>query len=136
MDLGRRQNADPRWILPLLCRRGHITRNEIGAIRIGIHETHFQVPRAIAGRFADAVARTASGSAEDGSEVRIEVAPEEGRGGGDNRPAPRHEPRSGPPQGHGGKPQPATVRPTLKPSTKERPDRPNPHKPRTHRKRG
>jgi ATP-dependent RNA helicase DeaD len=35
MDIGRRQNADPRWILPLLCRRGHITRNEIGAIRIG-----------------------------------------------------------------------------------------------------
>jgi ATP-dependent RNA helicase DeaD len=35
MNIGRRQNADPRWILPLLCRRGHITRNDIGAIRIG-----------------------------------------------------------------------------------------------------
>ena len=35
MDIGRSQNADPRWILPLLCRRGHITRNEVGAIRIG-----------------------------------------------------------------------------------------------------
>jgi ATP-dependent RNA helicase DeaD len=34
MNIGRRQNADPRWILPLLCRRGHVTRNEIGAIRI------------------------------------------------------------------------------------------------------
>ncbi|HEY6868621.1 MAG TPA: DEAD/DEAH box helicase, partial [Novosphingobium sp.] len=31
MDIGRRHNADPRWLLPLLCRRGHITRNEIGA---------------------------------------------------------------------------------------------------------
>ena len=30
MDIGRRRNADPRWILPLLCRRGHITRNEVG----------------------------------------------------------------------------------------------------------
>src|SRR3546814_6662447 len=28
MDIGRRQNADPRWLLPLLCRRGHITKNE------------------------------------------------------------------------------------------------------------
>jgi ATP-dependent RNA helicase DeaD len=52
MDIGRRQNADPRWILPLLCRRGHITRNEIGAIRIGPAETYFQIPRAIAGKFA------------------------------------------------------------------------------------
>src|SRR3546814_4287367 len=33
MDIGRRQNADPRWLLPLLCRRGHITKNEVGAIR-------------------------------------------------------------------------------------------------------
>src|SRR5690606_14651961 len=33
LDIGRRQNADARWILPLLCRRGHITRNEVGAIR-------------------------------------------------------------------------------------------------------
>ena len=45
MDIGRRQNADPRWILPLLCRRGHLTRNEIGAIRIAANETFFQVPR-------------------------------------------------------------------------------------------
>ncbi len=146
MDLGRRQNADPRWILPLLCRRGHITRNEIGAIRIGIHETHFQVPRAIAARFADAVARTASGSAEDGSEVRIEVAPEEGSGGGGERHVPRSDMRQNQPQ----KPQPVK-RATLAPSTKEhapqsatkrpgpsrpKPNRHNPHKPKNFRKPG
>src|SRR3546814_11274385 len=51
MNTGRRQNADPRWILPLLCRRGHITRNDIGAIRIGPAETFFQIPRALADRF-------------------------------------------------------------------------------------
>src|SRR3546814_12575200 len=28
LNIGRRQNADPRWILPLLCRRGHVTRSE------------------------------------------------------------------------------------------------------------
>ena len=71
MDIGRRHNADPRWILPLLCRRGHITRNEIGAIRIGANETHFQVPRAVADKFAGALARTAG--AEDGGDVRIEA---------------------------------------------------------------
>src|SRR6195952_84738 len=45
MDIGRNHNADPRWILPLLCRRGHITKNEIGAIRIAAVETVFEVPR-------------------------------------------------------------------------------------------
>jgi ATP-dependent RNA helicase DeaD len=74
MDIGRRQNADPRWLLPLLCRRGHITKNEIGAIRIGPNETWFQVPRAIAGKFASAAARTANAGGEDESGVRIEQA--------------------------------------------------------------
>lgn len=59
MDIGRGQNADPRWLLPLICRRGHITRNEIGAIRIGQAETYFQIPRAIADKYAAAAARTA-----------------------------------------------------------------------------
>jgi len=95
MDIGRRQNADPRWILPLLCRRGHITRNDIGAIRIAATETAFQVPRAIAAKFAATVARTA-GEGEDGADVRIEQlqgAPDEqGQArGGPAGPRPRPE---------------------------------------------
>ncbi|MFT3976809.1 MAG: DEAD/DEAH box helicase [Sphingomonas bacterium] len=73
MDVGRRHNADPRWILPLLCRRGHVSRNEIGAIRIGPSETHFQVPKAIAARFQSALART-TGKEGDEDGVRIEPA--------------------------------------------------------------
>jgi ATP-dependent RNA helicase DeaD len=100
MDIGRRQNADPRWILPLLCRRGHITRNEIGAIRIGGAVTHFQVPRAIADKFADALTRTAG--AEDGGDIRIEPSPDApGAGGGG---------------GGGGGGETPRARPTLKPS--------------------
>jgi ATP-dependent RNA helicase DeaD len=49
----------------LLCRRGHITKNEVGAIRIAANETAFQIPRAAAGRFAKAVERTA-GEQDDG----------------------------------------------------------------------
>jgi len=98
MSVGRRQNADPRWILPLLCRRGHITRNEIGAIRIAANETHFQVPRAIADRFASAVARTAG---DDDGDVAIEVSTESPRevarqhrkGGDGPRPPMRVKPR-------------------------------------------
>ena len=59
LNIGRDQNADPRWILPLLCRRGHVSRSEIGAIRITARETLFEVPTAIAARFMDAVRRTA-----------------------------------------------------------------------------
>jgi len=98
MDIGRRQNADPRWILPLLCRRGHITRNEIGAIRIGPNETHFQVPRAVSEKFATALARTASAAAEDGGEVLIERSPQAPREAArQNRKASGPARRSGPP---------------------------------------
>ncbi len=76
MDIGRRQNADARWLLPLICRRGHITRNEVGAIRIGQAETFFQVPRAIADRFADALDRTAASESDEENTVRIVHSPE------------------------------------------------------------
>jgi ATP-dependent RNA helicase DeaD len=64
MGVGRDQNADPRWILPLICRRAHITKNEIGAIRIAATETVFEVPRAAAARMMDALSRT-SGTGEN-----------------------------------------------------------------------
>lgn len=75
LNIGRRQNADPRWILPLLCRRGHVTKHEIGAIRIGPSETLFNIPLAIADRFAEAVQRTANQDGEDESGVTITPAP-------------------------------------------------------------
>ena len=76
MDIGRRQNADARWLLPLLCRRGHISRNEVGAIRIGQSETYFQIPTAVAAKFADAVQRTANPDSDDENSVRIEQSAE------------------------------------------------------------
>lgn len=82
LDVGRRQNADPRWILPMLCRRGHITKTDVGAIRIQTDETFVEVPRAIAGRFSAALQRTA-GKGDDEDGIRIEPAagpPPEARG--------------------------------------------------------
>ena len=43
INAGRRHNADPRWLLPLICRYGHVTRAEIGAIRLAANESYFQV---------------------------------------------------------------------------------------------
>lgn len=76
LNIGRHQNADPRWILPLLCRRGHVTKGEIGAIRIGPRETMFNIPRAIADRFAEAVMRSANADGEDDSGVAITPVPD------------------------------------------------------------
>ena len=88
MDVGRRHNADPRWLLPLLCRRGHITKGEIGAIRIAPNETMLEVPRASAAKFAAAVRRSAGADGSDESGVRIEPAP--GGAGPSAARAPRH----------------------------------------------
>jgi ATP-dependent RNA helicase DeaD len=97
MDIGRRQNADPRWILPLICRRGHITKNEVGAIRIAANETMFQVPSAIAAKFMAAVKRTAGEEAEGGVQFEaVQGGPVEAERGPRraNGPAPvRHNPR-------------------------------------------
>ncbi|HXG98954.1 MAG TPA: DEAD/DEAH box helicase [Sphingomicrobium sp.] len=103
MDIGRRHNADPRWLLPLLCRRGHITRNEVGAIRIAAGETRFQIPRALAQRFSDAVRRTADGEGEGEVTIILAEGPpgpmDRGDHGANIRPnqRPRPGPRSGPP---------------------------------------
>jgi ATP-dependent RNA helicase DeaD len=91
MDIGRRHNADPRWILPLLCRRGHITRSEIGAIRIAANETMFEIPRAAAARFSAALKRTAGGDPD--GEGGVTIIPVEGR----PRDTARENRRAGPP---------------------------------------
>ena len=75
IGVGRRQNAEPRWLLPLICRRGHITRNEIGAIRVGPEASWVQIPRAIASRFAHTIEQTAQGD-DDQDAILIEVSAE------------------------------------------------------------
>jgi ATP-dependent RNA helicase DeaD len=104
MDIGRRHNADPRWLLPLLCRRGHVTRGEIGAIRIAADETAFEIPRAVAGRFMAAVKRTATDEDGEGG-VRIEPLQ------GNPREAARSPRRPGPPPQKRYQAKPAHARP-------------------------
>jgi ATP-dependent RNA helicase DeaD len=58
VDIGRERNADPRWLLPLLCRAGDVTKSEIGAIRIFDRDTRFQVAAEFADQFAQAALST------------------------------------------------------------------------------
>jgi ATP-dependent RNA helicase DeaD len=89
IDMGRNRNADPRWLLPMICRRGHITKTEIGAIRIYERETRFEIARDAASRFAAALRK-----AEDDG-VRIEPLTE--GEGADPGQAARPQNRSRPP---------------------------------------
>lgn len=54
VDIGRERNADPRWLLPLLCRAGNVTKAEVGAIKIFDRDTRFQIAAECADKFADA----------------------------------------------------------------------------------
>jgi ATP-dependent RNA helicase DeaD len=54
LSLGREAKADPKWILPLLCRRGGITREAIGRIVVLPRETRFEIAGAAAPGFARA----------------------------------------------------------------------------------
>ncbi|WP_378949406.1 DEAD/DEAH box helicase [Mesorhizobium sp. ANAO-SY3R2] len=68
VSVGRKQRAEPRWLLPLLCKAGHVTKHEIGSIRIFDTESHFEV---VANR-ADDYARTVeqNGTGEKGVDIR------------------------------------------------------------------
>jgi ATP-dependent RNA helicase DeaD len=69
LPIGRTQNADPKWLIPLICRLGHVTKKDIGLIRIFDRETKFEIAPEVEGRF-----RTAAAAAAAGGEVRIEPA--------------------------------------------------------------
>jgi ATP-dependent RNA helicase DeaD len=67
-DVGRRKNADPKWLLPLICRVGGVTKRDIGAIRIFDRETKFEISQAIADDFMKSVI------AVNNPEIQIEVS--------------------------------------------------------------
>ncbi|MBN2573002.1 MAG: DEAD/DEAH box helicase [Deltaproteobacteria bacterium] len=57
VNLGSEQRAEAGWLLPLICRRGGVTRNEVGAIRVGSTWSEFQIAGDAARDFALAASR-------------------------------------------------------------------------------
>jgi ATP-dependent RNA helicase DeaD len=55
ISLGRRHRAEPRWLLPLICKSGNVTKREIGSIRILETESRFEIVADKADGFAEAV---------------------------------------------------------------------------------
>jgi ATP-dependent RNA helicase DeaD len=101
LNIGRNSNADPKWLLPMLCRRGGVTRQDIGSIRIFERETKVEVSPEAAAHFAASVHGTEIAG------IRIEPLAAGGAVQPDERPARRPPPRDGKPgpRKPGGKPR-------------------------------
>jgi ATP-dependent RNA helicase DeaD len=55
--IGRKKNAEARWLLPMICRRGGIDKHDIGAIRIMDTTTEFEISKEAAESFAVKIRR-------------------------------------------------------------------------------
>jgi ATP-dependent RNA helicase DeaD len=80
--IGRQKNAEARWLLPMICRRGGVDKNDIGAIRIFDTSTEFEISAQAAELFATKIKRP---DKEDN--IRIEALPDGPQGDG---PAEKH----------------------------------------------
>jgi ATP-dependent RNA helicase DeaD len=61
LNVGRERNADPKWLLPEICRQGEVTKKDIGAIRVFEMETLFQIDPAMAPKFTILVSERKKG---------------------------------------------------------------------------
>jgi ATP-dependent RNA helicase DeaD len=61
LNVGRGRNADPKWLLPEICRQGELTKKDIGAIRIFETESLFQVSAEAAPKFATMIGERKKG---------------------------------------------------------------------------
>jgi len=55
LSAGRKQSAEPRWLIPMLCRIGKISKQEIGAIKMQQDETYVQIAADWAERFVSSI---------------------------------------------------------------------------------
>lgn len=74
VNIGRDKNADPKWLLPLICRLGHVTKRDIGAIKIFDRETKFEITREAEAKFRAAMAQPN----DEGVAIQDAVAPAPG----------------------------------------------------------
>ena len=57
MPVGRKHRADPKWLLPMICKAGDVVKADIGSIKIGELETRFEISSDKAAAFAEKVAK-------------------------------------------------------------------------------
>lgn len=120
LSVGQKQNAEPRWLLPMLCRAGHITKRDIGAIRIEPGETFVELAPGCVGSFLENIGPEATVEKNifvkraDGPPKSDRLKSDRSTGEGRKRPARRMPPRT--------PPAPRTmVEPDKPPSREDRP---------------
>ena len=69
-SIGRQKNAEARWLLPMICRRGGIDKHDIGAIRIYASHTEFEIAAPVAEQFS-----VKSKGPDKEAHIRIEPLP-------------------------------------------------------------
>ncbi len=86
LNIGRNQKAEPRWLLPMLCRAGNMGKGDIGAIRLQADESFVQLNAEAADGFFTAIGP--EGALEQGITVtRLAKAPDLGADRGGDRGA-------------------------------------------------
>jgi ATP-dependent RNA helicase DeaD len=103
INLGAKDKAEANWILPLVCRRGGITRREVGAIRVARDRTVFEIDERVAAEFAANAAERDPRAphvritpAADGLPERSFTPRHHGKTGDARRPQPRGKPAGRP----------------------------------------
>ena len=71
INIGRDKNADPKWLMPTICRLGHVTKRDIGSIKIFERETKFEITQEMKAKFEAAIAQ----GLEEGVKIDPAVAP-------------------------------------------------------------
>ena len=122
LSIGRKQNAEPRWLIPMLCRSANLTKNDIGAIRIQPQETHVELAAGSADAFLAAIGPNRT--IEKGVRVtKLDAAPE-AQARGERKPY--GKPQDGE---RGAKPFKAKGKPAFGHRDERRDDRPRGEKP-------
>ncbi|MBN8987877.1 MAG: DEAD/DEAH box helicase [Rhizobiales bacterium] len=90
-SIGSRKNAEARWLLPMICRRGGIDKTDIGTIRVMDTTTEFEISARAADKFVGNLRRP---DKEDN--IRIEPLPEgpQGEPAAEKRPARERDERA------------------------------------------
>ncbi|NMG39428.1 DEAD/DEAH box helicase [Chelativorans sp. ZYF759] len=87
LSVGRKQRADPKWLLPMICKAGGVTKRDVGSIKIDDTETRFEISSDKADAFA---AQLNQGKLERGITIT-----RGGSGGGKPSSAPKGSARDG-----------------------------------------
>jgi len=72
VSAGRKHRADPKWLLPLICKAGDVSKREVGSIKIFDNESRFEIIASKADDFRRSVEERGTG--EKGLVIRTAVA--------------------------------------------------------------